>query len=87
MQHPDVCTTSIDATWLDWLAEGAGAKVEVDSEVIASPANHALCSEIVSPTAGAAASEHHQQLLSVGTPELLVLVGRRLGSVLGAGAS
>jgi Uma2 family endonuclease len=60
-------TTSIDAAWLDWLAEEAGAKVEVDSEgsVIVSPATDAHVF---------AASELHQQLLAVRTPELLVLV-------------
>jgi Uma2 family endonuclease len=62
-----VSTTSVDAAWLDWLAEEAGAKVEVDSEG----------SVIVSPAADAhvfAASELDQQLLAVRTPELLVLV-------------
>ena len=60
-------TTSIDAAWLDWLAEEAGAKVEVDNEgsVIVSPATDAHVF---------AASELHQQLLAVRTPELLVLV-------------
>ena len=60
-------TTSIDAAWLDRLAEEAGAKVEVDS----------VGSVIVSPATDAhvfAASELHQQLLAVRTPELLVLV-------------
>jgi Uma2 family endonuclease len=62
-----VSTTSVDAAWLDWLAEEAGAKVEVDSEgsVIVSPATDA---HVI------AASELHQQLLAVRTPELLVLV-------------
>jgi Uma2 family endonuclease len=62
-----VSTTSIDAAWLDWLAEEAGAKVEVDNEgsVIVSPATDAHVF---------AASELHRQLLAVPTPELLVLV-------------
>ena len=60
-------TTSIDAAWLDWLAGEAGAKVEVDNEgsVIVSPATDAHVF---------AASELHQQLVAVPTPELLVLV-------------
>ena len=39
----NVSTTSIDATWVDRLAEEAGAKVEVDNQgsVIVSPATDA----------------------------------------------
>jgi Uma2 family endonuclease len=62
-----VSTTSVDAAWLDWLAEEAGAKVEVDN----------AASLTVSPAPDAhvfAASELHQQLVAVRTPELLVLV-------------
>jgi Uma2 family endonuclease len=62
-----VSTTAIDAAWVDWLAEEAGANVEVDSEgsVIVSPATDAHVF---------ATSELHQRLLAVRTSELLVLV-------------
>jgi Uma2 family endonuclease len=60
-------TTVVDAAWLDWLAEEAGAKVEVDAEgsIIVSPASDA---HVI------AASQLHQQLLDAITPDLLALI-------------
>jgi Uma2 family endonuclease len=62
-----VSITVIDAAWLDWLAEEAGAKVEIDREgsVIVSPATDAHVF---------AASDLHQQLLTVRSSDLLVLI-------------
>jgi Uma2 family endonuclease len=62
-----VSTASVDVAWLDWLAEEAGAKVEVDAEgsIIVSPATdkHVI-----------AANALHQQLLSASPAGTVVLL-------------
>jgi Uma2 family endonuclease len=62
-----VSTASVDVAWLDWLAEEAGAKVEVDAEgsIIVSPATdkHVI-----------AANALHQQLLRASPGGTVVLL-------------
>ena len=60
-------TTAVDAGWLDWLADEAGAKVEVDAEgsIVVSPASDAHVF---------AANQLQRQLLTAITGERLVLL-------------
>jgi Uma2 family endonuclease len=60
-------TTAVDAGWLDWLAEEAGAKVEVDAEgsIVVSPASDAHVF---------AANQLQRLLLTARPAELLVLL-------------
>ena len=60
-------TTAVDAGWLDWLADEAGAKVEVDAEgsIVVSPASDAHVF---------AANQLQRQLLTAITGDRLVLL-------------